>query len=155
MRIKHLVSTLSLAAASMSAQTQPTTITRSIYFPPVTLATTETARIILVNTAPAATGNNPAPSCTGTAQFFFAGPTNLPAPFTYTLGSGQFASLDLTYAKTGATTAPAEVVGVVSQAITIGSAIPCSLNLSLVVFDTQTSVGHLILSNPIGHQPRD
>jgi hypothetical protein len=124
-----------------------TTITKNYVFPPVTLTSTETARVIVVNTAPPATGNNPAPSCTGTISFLLSSSATPPNPVGFTLPSGQFAFVDLPFSKIGVSTPPGEVVGKVAQTVSVPSQAPCSLGMSLVVFDTTTGVGHLILGN--------
>lgn len=126
----------------------PPTVTRDFTFPPVTLGSTETARITVVNTAPPATGSNPAPSCTGTFSFIASGatpPTVTPAKFT--VGAGQFAFLDLPYGKSGISTSPGEVVGMVSLNVTPGSKVPCSLQMSEITYDTTTGAGHVALGN--------
>jgi len=142
-------------AASAMAQTVVTTpaptpvnVTRTYVFPPVTLASTETARVIVVNTAAPATGNSTAPSCTGSISFLSSGTSQTLDQTPFTLGAGQFATVSLPYNASGITTSPGEVVGQVTQNQALGqAAAPCSLNLSLVVIDTSSGVGHLVLGN--------
>ena len=125
-----------------------TTITRNFVFAPVTLTSTETARVTVVNTAPPATGNNPAPSCTGKITFLASGSTPpTVSAVSFTLGAGQFAFADLPYGKSGISTTPGEVVGKVESDISFTSKAPCALGMSLVVFDTTTGVAHVILGS--------
>jgi hypothetical protein len=146
-----LVSTLAVGVATAAlADDSPgkgTTVTKNYAFPPVTLTSTETARVIVVNTAPPATGNNPAPSCTGSISFLLSSSTTPPTPTGFTLAAGQFSFADLPFSKIGVSTPPGVVVGEVQQTVSVPSQAPCSLSMSLVVFDTTTGVGHLILGN--------
>lgn len=136
------------AQESTLAATPATTISRPYVFPPVTLTSTETARVIVVNTAAPATGNNTAPSCTGSVTFLSSGTTPTVGSLPFTLGAGKFGFFDLPYAKSGLSTIPGAIVGQVSETFTLGQAqAPCSLGLSLVVFDTVTGVAHVVLGN--------
>jgi hypothetical protein len=135
-------------ADPVSTTTQTTSITRNFVFSPVTLASSETARVVVVNTAAPATGNNTAPSCVGKITFLASGstpPTN--GIVTFTLGAGQFTVADLPYGKSGISTSPGEVVGKVESDITLGSKAPCSLEMSLIVFDSTTGAAHVILGS--------
>lgn len=133
--------------------TNTTTITRTYVFPAVNLNTGETARVIVLNSAPAATSssssssNNPAPSCTGSISFLSSANGSLPSPVTFTLGAGQFAYADLHFSATGISSAPGPVTGSVAQTFSEPSAAPCSLQMSLVTFDS-TGASHLIVVNP-------
>jgi len=125
------------------------TITRTFTLAPATLTSSETARLIAVNTAPAATGNNPAPSCTGSFAFLASGsaPPTVGTP-TFTLAAGAFAFLDLPYAKSGLSATPGEVVGIITQTIATGSkAVPCNLHISEVIFDTTTGGAHAVVTS--------
>ena len=129
----------------------PVTLTRGFTFSPVTLATSETARITVVNTAaPATTGGTP-PSCTGSISFLSSGSSTPLAQTSFTLGAGQFVTVNLPYLSSGITTSPGEVLGQVTLSQTFGpSAAACTLSMSLVVFDTSSGVGHLVVPNAQG-----
>jgi hypothetical protein len=157
MSLQRLILACALAAGGMislvSAQTTttPIVITRDHVFPPVTLATTETARIIVVNTAtaPAATASTPsaAPSCTGTMAFTLSSGTST-APVTFTVGAGQFAIANMPFTNAGIVTSPGEVVGKVALTTDLSTRTPCNLAMSLEVFDTTSGVGHVVLTSP-------
>jgi hypothetical protein len=154
MSLQRLILSSTLAAgwiifpAAAQTTTTPITLTRDYVFPPVTLATTETARIIVVNTAPAPTAaGGTAPSCTGTMAFTLSGGTTT-APMAFTLGSGQFATANMPFTNSGITTSPGEVVGKVSLTNDLSTRTPCNLSMSLEVFDTTSGVGHVILGSP-------
>ncbi|HXP83699.1 MAG TPA: hypothetical protein VN841_03215 [Bryobacteraceae bacterium] len=154
-----LISTLAagFASAALAADGGPatvaptTTITRNFVFAPVTLTSTETARVIVVNTAPApaaTAANSTAPSCTGKITFIASGATPpTVSPVSFTLGAGQFAFADLPYSKSGLSTTPGEVVGQVESDVNFTSKAACTLGMSLVVFDSTTGVAHVILGN--------
>jgi hypothetical protein len=92
-----------------------------------------------------------APSCTGKLTFQASGTTPpSTTAVTFTIGSGQFATADLPYTKSGLSTTPGEVVGVVESDITVPATAPCSLSMSLVVFDSTSGVAHVVLSGATG-----
>jgi hypothetical protein len=166
---------ISLTAADTSPTTNQPAMTSSVRdysFPPVTLATSETARLIVINTAAApvavpvttsssSTGSNstvPAPSCTGTLAFttYNGAPSattsaaqssaTTTTPVDFTIGAGQVATLDLL--SSHISTSPGEVVGLVT--LTSSNALPrpaCSLAMSMEVFDSTSGVGHVVLTN--------
>jgi hypothetical protein len=133
---------------------QATTITRNFVFAPVTLSSSETARVIVVNTATAPTttsssNNDAAPSCTGKITFLASGATPpTVSAVSFTIGAGQFAFADLPYGKSGISTSPGEVVGKVESDLSVTSKAPCSLGMSLVVMDFTTGAAHVVLTNP-------
>ena len=132
---------------STSTPSTTPTVTRDIISAPVTLSATETARVIVANTAAAATSTSTAPSCAGSIAFLASGtapPTTTPTNFM--LGAGQFAFADLTYAKSGISISPGEVIGEVHLTINVGSKAPCTLQTSLVVFDSTTGAAHVVVS---------
>ena len=149
--ISALALGLSVVALADNDKTPATTtITHDYFLGPVSQTSTETARVIVVNTAAPATGNNPAPSCTGTISFMASG-TNPPTvtPLTYTVGAGKFATLDLPYGQSGiAAPLPGSVIAKVETKDTVPATAPCSLSFSLVVFDATTDAIHAVIPGP-------
>lgn len=146
---------LVFAAVSAPGQTNTTqsTATTSTQIstaslPPVGLASTETAQVNLVNTAPAPL-SGPAPSCTGSVAFYAAGGSLIGASSTFTVGSGQIESVklpyDLTEASGGRTVVRAEIVLTV-QTTSVSQAPACILVSSLETYDTATGVTHAFVS---------
>ena len=141
--------------------TETVTITQDFVFPPVGLATSETAAVNLANIAPvpATTTTTPvtAPSCTGTVTFANAAGGIIPAgskPIPFAVGSGDIATVPL---PTGLVfTGPplrALLLASVQQTITRPSAAPCSLVFSLEVFDVTSGVTHVFLGNASATTP--
>jgi hypothetical protein len=131
-----------------SPNTNTTTTTSSL--PPVGIGATETAQVILTNTAAASSNatvaaNEPAPSCNGSVTFYNAGGTMIGTATTFTLTSGQIAQVSLPYASTASASVRELIRPVVSLNITFPDAAPCSLSYSLATFDTATGVTHAII----------
>jgi hypothetical protein len=140
---------MTLPAAAQTTSTPvpaPVTLTRNYVFSAVTLATSETARIIVFNAAPVPTASGAtAPSCAGTLSFTpSTGASTTPVPFT--LGAGQFGTASFT--SSSISTPPEEVVGKVALTVDLGAQAACNLIMSLEVFDTTSGVGHVVLTSP-------
>ena len=128
------------------------TVTRNYTFAPVALSSTETVRVIVVNTATAPTTTSSttttAPSCTGKITFLSSASTPpTVSPVSFTIGAGQFAFADLPYAKSGISTSPGEVLGKVESDVSVSAHALCSLGMSLVVMDTTTGATHAVLGS--------
>jgi len=132
-------------AAIGSAQTTSSTVTRSFDFPPVGLASSETAQVNVVNTA-SASSSGTAASCTGSISFVNSTGATIGTATSFTVGSGQISSVSLPFTKTAATGGRTEVRGVVSLTITSGSTAPCALTTSFETYDTTTGVTHVYLT---------
>jgi hypothetical protein len=131
-----------------SPTTNTTTTTSSL--PPVGIGSMETAQVILTNTATGsknttATGNEPAPSCSGSVAFYDASGTIIGTAASFTLTSGQIAQVGLPYASTASASVRELIRAVVSLNVTFPDAAPCSLSYSLATFDTATGVTHAIV----------
>lgn len=132
------------SAAGSFAQTTTTTSSRSLSYPPVGLASSETAQLNVVNTAaPSSTGT--AASCTGSISFFNAAGTPIGTATTFTVGTGQIFSGTLPFTRVGATGLRTEVRGVVTLTVTSGSTVPCSLVTSYETYDTASGSTHVHL----------
>ena len=129
----------------------PAPIVRTFLFPATGFSIgTETVRITVVNIALAAHNGTKA-SCTG--NIGFAGPDGKPLqdaiPFTAT-GTGAIATGD--YAASGAVKllgGRGELQGSVQVTIDPKSTAPCSLLLTLEVFDSSTFVTHALVTTAI------
>lgn len=153
-----LISVAALCGAACPIWAQvPTTpiisITRDYVFPPVGLASTETASITVVNTATAAsasvgtTTSSPAPSCTGTISFSNASGA-IGTPTSFTVGLEQWKTVTVPFASAGLTGIRGEVQGSVSL-VTSTARTPCSLMFSLETYDSTTGATHAVLSNSL------
>jgi hypothetical protein len=140
------------ACAFGQGETGTVTVTQDFVFPPVGLASGETAAVSLVNIAPApTTATATAPSCTGTVTFANAAGTIKPTPTAFTVGSGQIETISLQFANSGLT-ARGEIVASVQQTTTRSSTTPCSLLFSLEVFDSSGET-HVFLGNASATTP--
>ena len=126
--------------------TTPPTLTRTYMFPATGLAPTETARIAVVNIAPTSSKGTKA-SCTGSIQFHDATGAVIPAATTAftNIGTGQIAKGDLPGIPSGPVRA--EVQGSVQLTVTPSAAAPCSLLITLEIFDTNTGVTHAVVTS--------
>ena len=137
-----------LAAGAM-AQTTTTSSTATVQATsaPVGLGSSETAQVNVVNEA-SASSSGTAASCTGSISFVNSSGTAIGTATSFTVSSGQIASVALPFNKVGASGTRAEIRSVVSLTVTTGSgAAPCALATSLETYDTATGVTHLYLAN--------
>ena len=142
---------LACTAVTAMAQTTTTsnsTVTRSLTYPPIGLASSETAQINVANLA-AASSSGTAASCTGTVSFVSATGAAIGTATSFSLSSGQTSSVSLPFSKVGGS-GRTEIRGVISLTETVGSGVPCNLVSSLETYDTSTGVTHLFLSGPGG-----
>jgi hypothetical protein len=125
------------------------TITRDYSFPPVGLASSESAQVNVVNLATMPTvASATAPTCTGTIAFANAGGKAIGSPVSYTTTGSQVFSTQLTFSQLGATGTRGEFVASVQ---TTGSFLlsrgSCVLGFSLETFDESTGVTHVYLGS--------
>jgi hypothetical protein len=138
-----LASLCSVGAAQTT--TTSTTSTRTFTFPPAGLASTETAQVNVVNTA-SNSSSGTAASCTGTISFVNASGAVIGSATSFTVTSGQIASVKL--AGSGAR---AEVRGELTFTETTGSAAaPCSIVSSFETYDTTSGATHIYLTQENG-----
>jgi hypothetical protein len=147
---RSVLTTLALAvcAAGASAQTTSSTITRNTPFPPIGLASSETAQVNVVNLA----NNNSsgtAASCTGTISFLNTSGSAIVAATPFTVTRGQIFSATLPFAKTAAS-GRTTIRGLVSltESATSNNP-PCELQISMETFDTSTGVTHANLAGGV------
>jgi hypothetical protein len=133
------------AMAQGTTGTSTTTTTTNYFFPPVGLSSGETISVSLVNIAPASTSSTgTAPSCTGTVTFagIVGSATSTTVlntggkPTSFTVGSGQIATVSVPFATSGLTSTRGEVLASVQQTVTRPATAPCSLVFSLEVYDS-------------------
>ena len=149
MHLRRFVFALIPALAAMAQTTTSTsTVTRSLSYPPIGLASSETAQINVANLATASSSGTAA-SCTGTVSFLNASGAAIGSASSFTLTSGQASSVSLPYAKAGGS-GRTEVRALITLTETPGSGIPCDLVSSLETYDTGTGVTHVFLSGPGG-----
>jgi hypothetical protein len=130
MPFERFVMTLLLATGAM-AQTTGAPIARQTNFPPVGLASSETAQVNVVNLAAAA-------SCKGSISFFNASGAAIGSAAPFTIATGQIFSASLPFSAAGASGARAVIRGLV----TLTDA-TCAVASSLETFDTTTGVTHV------------
>jgi hypothetical protein len=155
---KLLIAFLAAAPALLAqGKTTTTSYTSTQNFPPIGLASTETAQINAVNVA-AASSSGTAASCTGSISFLSSTGTLIGTATTYTLGTNQLKSVSLPFSTASASAGRIEIRPVVTQTGTTPSDVPCQLLISIETYDSTTGVTHLYLSTtqpasgePIGH----
>ncbi len=153
MKIGSLFVIASVFGACAFGQTSAT-FTRDYNFPPVGLASTETAQINLVNIAPMATSTSTssaseAPACTGTVTFTNASGSVIGKPTSFTTTGSQVTSIPLTFSQLqlASSDVRGEFVASVQLTRSLPSAALCSLVFSLETFDSSTGVTHVYLGN--------
>ncbi len=135
-----------LFAACALAQTAPISVsfTRDYSFPPVGLASSETAQVNLVNisVAPIPSGTS---ACSGTITFTNAGGTTIGKPVSFATAGSQVVSTQLTFSQLGV--AASDTRGEFVASVQLTSSFACSLVFSLETFDTMSGVTHVYLGN--------
>ena len=143
MSIRSLL-TVAAAASMFAALAQTTTTTtattRSYTFPPVSVGTSQTAELDVVNVAANSTNTNA--SCSVTLSILGATDNTLQTSGSSptTLTTGQIASL-----KVAGTGAPVRAVVTITPATTSPRP-PCSLEFSFQVYDTGAGAIHVFLN---------
>lgn len=137
-----------LTCAFGQGTTPPAVITRNYSFPPVGLASTETAQVNVVNTATASTAAGAAaPACNVTITFTNASAKTVDTVKFTTTGS-DIVSTGLSFSTLASSGTRAEFIASVELSTTPGSNTPCSAVFSLETFDTSGATGtHVFLSN--------
>ena len=144
MTIRQFLLTTSLAVLPAAfAQSTTTTSTRTFHFQPIGLGSTETAEVILHNSASNTTSGTAA-SCTGSVTFTSAAGTAIGAATTFTLTAGQSSSVKLAFASSGGSGSRTIIVPGVTATFTSGT--PCSLSMSVETYDTSSGATHLEVS---------
>lgn len=143
---KFVLTLLAAAAPALLAQTTTTSssYTTTQNFPPIGLASTETAQINAVNLAAALSGGTAA-SCTGSISFLNGSGTVIGTATTYPLGTNQLKSVSVPYSAVGES-GRAGIRGVVTHTGTRPSDVPCELLVSLESYDSTTGVTHVYLN---------
>lgn len=158
---RFLISVAGLCGSFSTIEAQvavPSSVTRSYSFPPVGIGSTETASITVVNSASAAsdtatsgTTTTPA-SCTGTVSFFNESGQMVGTPTAFTVGTQQFKTVALPFASAGLSGSSlangnrGEIRGEVSLTTSTSTYTPCSLLLSMEIFDSTTGATHAVLA---------
>jgi hypothetical protein len=147
MFIRTLFLILSATAWLSSAVAQTTTTnTREFDFPAIAFGSTETLEVNAVNVA-ANSSAGTAASCTGSIVFRNAAGTTIGTASPFTLTTGQLATARLPFAS--ATSSGGRVVVRPLVQLTVPTTTPrppCSLQLSLEVFDSSTNASHVYVS---------
>jgi hypothetical protein len=138
-----------LFAVSALAQTAPVsaTFTRDYSFPPVGLASSETAQVNVVNIsiAPIPSG---ATACSGTITFTNAAGTTIGKATSFTTSGSQVFSTQLNFSQLGVPSSDVRGQFVASVQVTSSfGPSACSLVFSLETFDTTSGVTHVYLGN--------
>lgn len=137
---------LSAAIGLTSAMAQTTPVTRETDFPVVSIGSTETLEINIINVA-ANSSAGTAASCTGNVTFKNSAGTAVGGTNAFTLTTGQITSVRIPFASATSSGGRAAVRAVVQVTVpTTTPRPPCSLQLGLEVFDTATNATHLIVT---------
>ena len=155
-RMSFACSLLLLSAGSAAAQNavittptpMPVSLTRDYTFPAVGLAGTETLQVNLANLANPATASAATASCRGSVSFTNAAGAAIGTPVKFAVPAGQIYSVPLAFPNSGFSSR-SEVLATVQQTLVLPSSTPCSLSISLEIFDTGTGVTHAVLSAPV------
>ena len=149
MTIKGLFLTCIFAATGFGQGTTTTSsFTQNYNFPPVGLASSETAQVNIVNIAKASTtAGATAPACAGTITFTNAAGTAIGNAVSFTTTGSEVFSTSLNFSQVGASGVRGEFVASVQLTSTVPSKAPCSLVFSLETFDTSTGATHVLLGN--------
>ena len=139
---------------ALDTNTNPPATTTTSSFPPIGIGTTETAQVILINTATGFTAGGaststsaaPSPSCNGSVAFYNASGAIIGSATSFTLTSGQIAQVSIPYASTSSASVRELIRAVVSLNIAFPPAAPCALSYSLATFDIATGATHAIVS---------
>lgn len=130
---------------SMPTTPTPVSFTRTYAFPPVGLASTETASISVMNIATTSSDGTKA-TCSGSISFTSADGTSAGPAKTFTdLLTGQIQSAELASSGSGRVL----ISGSVQVTITPSAYTPCSLLLTLQTFDTTTGVAHATVTSVV------
>jgi hypothetical protein len=123
--------------------------TRDYNFPPVGLASSETAQMNVVNIAPVSTTTENAPACAGTVTFTNSAGKAIGTPTSFTTTGSQISSIQLTFSQLQlpASETRGEFLASVQLTHSIPSTSPCALVFSLETFDTSSGVTHVYLGN--------
>lgn len=151
MLMKSLLLTPALLACAFGqGTTGPAVLTRSFEFPPVGLASSETAQVNVINTAIASTAAGAtAPSCAGTITFANSSGVAVGTPVAFTTTGSQIFSTELSFSKLATSGTRAEFVAGVQLNLTAASKEPCSLVFSLETFDSSTGATHVFQANAV------
>jgi hypothetical protein len=147
-----------LVCAYGQGTTGSRTLTQNYLFPPIGLASSETAQVNVLNIAPASAaanataGNATAPSCTGTITFANAAGTAIGSAVSFATAGTQIFSKQLAFSELGVTGMRGEFVASVQATTAFPSKAPCSLVFSLETFDDATGATHIFLGNAASAQ---
>jgi len=143
----------SASGGSTPSTPTPPTVTRTFVFPPFGLANSSTsvenARISVLNIAQTAHNGTKA-SCTGSISFANGTGTAVGKPVTFTnLPTGEIASGDVIGLSPGSSSIRNEFQGSVQVTMPLTSAAPCSLLLTLEVYDAQSGATHALVTTSV------
>lgn len=126
--------------------------TSATNLPPVGLASTETAQVNVVNTAPASSTATPG-TCSGSIAFYDVNGNMLGSATDFKIASGQIFSAKLPYASAESSGDSRIVIRAVITVMTVSAALgngispvlplPCFLQSSLETYDTSSGVTHV------------
>ena len=119
-----------------------------VKFPSVGLASTETVRVSLVNTATALPSGTAA-SCTGNVAFVNAAGATIGSATNFTVASLATSSVSLAFAQSGFASPRGQVRVVVTATIPQTNVPPCNLMISVETMDSATGVTHVLLHDEL------
>jgi len=147
-RFLSLAGILILAGTFAFAQPSLAVGQHATAFPPVGLGSTETAEVILFNSAPNPT-TGPAASCAGSVTFTNAGGTTIGTPGPFTAASGQIVTVRLAFGSAAASGARTEIRASIQTTVPTTNPRPaCSLQTGFSTFDTVSGATHVYLQGP-------
>jgi hypothetical protein len=140
-----LLAVMGISVASADTTTS-VALTPAVNLPPVGLSSAETLEVNVANLA-SNSSNGTAASCTGAVTFFNASGMAIGAAQTFTLTAGETSPIRLPFTSTGGTGSRTTVRAVVSLTTpTTTPRPPCTVNVSMAIFETNTGTTAAILS---------
>lgn len=136
-----------LGCAFGQGPTATALLLRNYTFPPVGLASSETAQLNIVNVASVANAAIAKPVCAGTITFTNASGAVVGDPVTFTTSGSQTFSTQLSFSKLASAGVRAEFVASIQQNLAVPPSGFCSMAFSLETFDTATGATHTVLGN--------
>ena len=149
MFMKSLILAPALLACAFGQGTTMSTalMLRNFTFPPVGLASSETAQVNIVNVASVANAAIAKPVCAGTITFTNASGAAVADPVSFTTTGSQVFSTQLSFSKLASAGVRAEFVASILQNLAVPPSGFCSMAFSLETFDTSTGATHIVFGN--------
>jgi hypothetical protein len=135
-------------SVALADTTTSVALTPAVNLPPVGLGSAETLEVNVANLA-SNSSNGTAASCTGAVTFFNASGMAIGTAQTFTLTAGETSPIRPSFTSAGGTgsrTTVRAVVSLTTPTPTTTPRPPCTVNVSMAIFETNTGTTAAILS---------